>query len=312
MAAVAPVTSPKKSTVVRSPAVPRLLRAAFAIGGWLMPEATVRRASRLFGTPMGSSRSRALAAEVGDAVVSQVMSEGHAVATYTWGDPAAQPYVLFSHGWSSFGLRCRPWIAPLREAGYAVVAFDHPGHGRNEGGRAILPSFAAALTAVARRHGTPAALVAHSMGGAAAMLALSGGLRSGHVVLVAPAADLRAAGGRFGRMIGLAPPLVARMFERFERQIGIPVDSFAAQHHAPHVAAPALVVHDLEDDDVPWEEGERYARLWSGARLLSTTGLGHHRIAADAMVIEAALRFLRGEVVGERVVSSPNLPLGFA
>ena len=43
-------------------------------------------------------------------------------------------------------------------------------------------------------------------------------------------------------MIGLAPPLVARMFEMFERQIGIPVDSFAAQHHAPHVAAPALVV----------------------------------------------------------------------
>lgn len=311
MAAVAPVSPPQKSTIVRTPAAPRLLRTAFAVGSWVMPEATVRRASRLFGTPMASSRSRALAAEAGDARVGEVMSEGHAVATYTWGDPATQPYVLFSHGWSSFGLRCRPWIAPLREAGYAVVAFDHPGHGRNEGGRAILPSFAAALAAVARPHGAPAALVAHSMGGAAALLALSAGLRAGHVVLVAPAADLRAAGGRFGRMIGLAPPLVARMFEGFERQIGLPVDSFAAQHHAPRMAAPALVVHDLEDDDVPWEEGERYARLWPGARLLSTTGLGHHRIAGDATVIEAALRFLRGEAVGERVVSSPNLTFGF-
>ena len=116
---------------------------------------------------------------------------------------------------------------------------------------------------------------------------------------------------RFGQMIGLAPPLVARMFEGFERQIGLPVDSFAAQHHAPRMAAPALVVHDLEDDDVPWDEGERYARLWPDARLLSTTGLGHHRIAGDAMVIEAALRFLRGEAVGERVVSSPNLTFGF-
>ena len=103
----------------------------------------------------------------------------------------------------------------------------------------------------------------------------------------------------FGRMIGLAPPLVARMFEGFERQIGLPVDSFAAQHHAPRMAAPALVVHDLEDDDVPWEEGERYARLWPDARLLTTTGLGHHRIAGDATVIEATLRFLSGEAVGE-------------
>lgn len=312
MAAVAPVTSSQKSTIVRNPSVPRLLRTAFALGGWLMPEATVRRASRLFGTPMASSRSRALAADVDDAIVGQVMSEGHALATYTWGDPATQPYVLFSHGWSSFGLRCRPWVAPLREAGYAVVAFDHPAHGRNEGGRAILPAFAAALTAVARRHGAPAALVAHSMGGAAAMLALSGGLHAGHVVLIAPAADLRAAGGRFGQMIGLAPPLVARMFEGFERQIGLPVDSFSAHLHAPALSSPALVVHDLEDDDVPWDEGERYARLWPGARLLTTTGLGHHRIAGDATVIEATLRFLRGEEVGDRVVSSPNLPFGFA
>ena len=32
----------------------------------------------------------------------------------------------------------------------------------------------------------------------------------------------------------------------------------------------------------------------------------------DAAVIEASLRFLAGEVVGERVVSSPNLPFGMA
>lgn len=312
MAALAPVTSSVNSTIVRSPAVPRLLRVAFTVGGWLMPEATVRRASRLFGTPLPSSRSRALAAAADDARIGQVHSEGHAVTTYAWGDPGRQPYVLFSHGWSSFGLRCRPWVAPLRAAGYAVVAFDHPGHGRNDGGRAILPAFAAALAAVARRHGAPDALVAHSMGGAAATLALRAGLQARRVVLVAPAADLRAAGGRFGRMIGLAPALVARMFEGFEREIGVPVDSLAVHHHVPSLGMPALVVHDLEDDDVPWEEGERYARCWPHARLLTTSGLGHHRIAGEPAVIEAALRFLRGEVVGERVVSSPNLPYGIA
>jgi hypothetical protein len=46
--------------------------------------------------------------------------------------------------------------------------------------------------------------------------------------------------------------------------------------------------------------------------LLSTRGLGHNRIADDVGVIAAAMRFLRGEAVGERVVSSPNLPYGFA
>ncbi|WP_028917776.1 alpha/beta fold hydrolase [Pseudoxanthomonas sp. J35] len=312
MATVAPFAPPQKSTTVRNPGVPRLLRAAFAIGGWVMPGATVRRAARLFGTPLPSSHARAMAAPADDAVIGQVESAVGTLTTYTWGDPAVEPYVLFSHGWSSFGLRCRPWVEPLRQAGYAVVAFDHPAHGRNRDGRAILPAFAEALATVARQHGPAAAIVAHSMGGAAAALALHGGVQAGRAVLIAPAADLREAGNRFGRMVGLAPPLVDRMFQRFEREIGVPVDAFGIQHHVPALGVPALVVHDLEDGDVPWEEGERYARLWPDARLLSTSDLGHHRIAGEPRVIEAALRFLHGEDVGERVVSSPNLPFGFA
>ena len=71
-------------------------------------------------------------------------------------------------------------------------------------------------------------------------------------------------------------------------------------------------MHDLDDREVPWSEGERYARHWNGSRLLTTTGLGHSRVVDDEAVIDAALRFLRGEAVGERVVSSPNLPYGFA
>ena len=87
---------------------------------------------------------------------------------------------------------------------------------------------------------------------------------------------------------------------------------FQAHRNAPRIARPALIVHDLDDRDVPWSEGERYARFWADSRLLSTRGLGHNRIADDAGVIAAALKFLRGETVGERVVSSPNLPFGFA
>ena len=40
--------------------------------------------------------------------------------------------------------------------------------------------------------------------------------------------------------------------------------------------------------------------------------LGHNRIADDAGVIASALRFLRGETVGERVVSTADLPYGLA
>jgi pimeloyl-ACP methyl ester carboxylesterase len=90
------------------------------------------------------------------------------------------------------------------------------------------------------------------------------------------------------------------------------VDELQAHNNAPRIGRPALIVHDLEDREVPWSEGERYARYWPHARLVSTRGLGHNRIVDDASTIAAALRFLRGDEVGERVVSSPNLPYGWA
>jgi pimeloyl-ACP methyl ester carboxylesterase len=113
-------------------------------------------------------------------------------------------------------------------------------------------------------------------------------------------------------MIGMGRHLSRRMFALFERTMRFAVEDLQAHNFAPRIARPALIVHDVEDREVPWSEGERYARFWSDSRLLSTRGLGHNRIVDDAGVIAAAIRFLHGETVGDRVVSSPNLPYGFA
>lgn len=289
-----------------------LMRTGFAIGGWLMPKATLHRAFRLFGTPMPGARERALAADTLGARIELLEHGEHRVAAYLWGDPAHQPLVLLAHGWSSFGLRFAPWIRALRQAGYAVVTFDQLAHGRSSGRRATLPSFAETLFQVAKHYGPLSAVVGHSLGGAATMLALSKGMQADRTVLIAPAADPMAAADRFGRAVGLAQSLRNHLFDEWEKRFHIPVAGLQVHVNAPFIARPALVVHDLEDKEVPWAEGERYARYWPQARLLTTSGLGHHRVAAEPEVIAQALRFLKGETVGERVVSSPNLPFGIA
>jgi pimeloyl-ACP methyl ester carboxylesterase len=143
-------------------------------------------------------------------------------------------------------------------------------------------------------------------------LALARGLEAQRAVLIAPAADPLAAVERFSRFVWLAGYLGRRMFARFEQAMRFDASELQAHANAPRIARPALIVHDVEDREVPWSEGERYARFWHDSRLLSTRGLGHNRIADDAGVIAAALRFLHGETVGDRVVSSPNLPYGVA
>lgn len=303
-----PAALSKISTNVRF----RLLRASFLLGSVLRPQATLRRAGDLFCTPFPSSRARALAAPTGEAAEADLELDGQRIHTYVWGDPQAQPYVLFAHGWSSHGTRFLPWVERLRGCGYAVVAFDQPAHGRSGGRRATLPEFARTLAEVGQRFGPAAALVGHSLGGAAAAIAMARGLVVERAVLIAPAADPVDAALRFARVVGLPMRLGRRMVAMFESMVGTSFDEFQAHRNAPRIGSPALIVHDLDDREVPWAEGERYARYWPDARLLSTRGLGHNRIAQNEDVIGATMRFLRGEAVGQRVVSTPALPYGIA
>lgn len=303
---------PRISTTVRKTATLLALRLRFAAGGLFWPEATLERAARLFCTPYPSTRARALSAPALGAREQALQVDGHRIATYVWGDPASQPYVLFAHGWSSHGTRIAPWVAPLQAAGYALVAFDQAAHGRSDGERTTLPDFACHLLAVGRHFGPAEAVVGHSLGGAAAAVALANGLQARRAVLIAPPADPLMAVDRFARTVGLARHLARRMFALFEQRMRFSVRELQAQHVAPRIGRPALIVHDLEDREVPWSEGERYARYWPQARLVSTCGLGHNRIVDDSSTIATVLRFLSGEEVGERVVSSPNLPYGFA
>jgi pimeloyl-ACP methyl ester carboxylesterase len=291
----------------------RMIRAAFVVGGCFAPQKTAERAARLFATPYISSRTRARAVQTDDEMQrGEIIVGQQTIATYVWGDPTREPYALLVHGWSSFGLRFLPWITRLRELGLAVVTFDQPGHGYSSGDLCTLPHFIDTIHAIGHRYGLAAVAIGHSLGGAAVTLAQDERWHAGRVVLLAPAADLSAQADRFMRYMRLGEQLRERFFSWHERTTGVSVQDLEIRRHLRALGLPCLIVHDLDDREVPWGDGELYARHWHNARLLTTRGLGHHQVLDAPHVIEAALAFLRGERRGERIVSSPNLPYGFA
>jgi pimeloyl-ACP methyl ester carboxylesterase len=306
------VSPSQKSTNVRKNAPPLLVRGAFALASWLAPDTAIARAVRLFCTPSSAARRRAANASVAQAITERIEVDGQRVQVYRWGDPSSEPYVLLAHGWSDFALRFVPLVETLRKAGFAVVSFDQPGHGRSSGDTSTLPAFARCIGAVGRRFGRAAAVIGHSMGGAAAAIALHDGLAADRAVLIAPPADLADAADRFAAFIGLAPHLRDRLHSALEARAAVRFADLAAHRNARDIAQPALIVHDLYDREVPWSDGERYARYWPSSRMVSTTGLGHNRILGDDGVVKSVLDFLHGKTVGERVVSTPDLPFGFA
>lgn len=246
------------------------------------------------------------------AQLSMLQVDGHELASYVWGNPQKHPYVLIAHGWSSQGLGQLAWVAGLRAARYAIVAFDQQAHGRSTGFMAILPDFACNLLAVGRKYGRAAAMIGHGLGGTAAAIALSSELDADRAILVAAQADAEDAIIRFARCVGLASPVQRRMIAVLEARTGVEMDSLQAHCTALKIDRPALIVNDIDDDEIPLAMGERYPRYGRQSRQLTTTGWGYHHIANNPRVILSCVQSLKGKAVGEQIVSSPNLPYGLA
>ena len=130
--------------------------------------------------------------------------------------------------------------------------------------------------------------------------------------MIAPPADLEAAADRFMRFVRLGRHLRGRFLNWLENATGRGVHEFHICQHLRSLGLPCLIVHDMDDLEVPWGDGELYARLWRNSRLLTTQGLGHHEVLDAPEVIDATGAFMHGARVGERVVGSPNLTLGLA
>jgi pimeloyl-ACP methyl ester carboxylesterase len=296
-------TTQKKSTIVRirHVVVPRLTLTAVRAAFWLLervaPALGARWAERLWFTiPRGRDGRPGRRRPQGDRF--QVPVQGGSVVGWTWGDGAP---VYLVHGWGGSAAQLGAFVEPLVAAGYRVVAFDAPSHGASEPGpsgprKGTLLELAAALRAVAAVHGPAHAVVAHSLGCAAAALALRDGLVAGRAVLVAPFVDVVPYTHEFARRLGFGERTRERMVRRFERRLGVPMSHFELTGMARQMTPPpVLVVHDRDDRETTWSSGRDLSRAWPDARLLTTSGLGHRRILSDPEVVAAVVRFVRGD-----------------
>jgi pimeloyl-ACP methyl ester carboxylesterase len=292
----------QKSTIVRS--FRMLERVAPALGA--------RWAERLwFTVPRGGGRRDRL---VPPGRPFRVQVHGRTVAGETWGEGAGdrpgdgpggrpgeglgeRPVVYLVHGWGGWRGQLDAFAAPLAEAGHRVVAVDALSHGDSDPGpsgpgRSNILELADALTAVVAAHGPAAAVVAHSLGATATAYAMRDGLAVGRAVFVAPMADPLPYTRTFAARLGFGERVRTRLARRIERRIDLPLSAFDVPAMARTMATPLLLVHDRHDAETGWSDSQAIARAWPGARLVTTTGLGHRRILRDPAVAAEVSGFL--------------------
>ncbi|HSB54866.1 MAG TPA: alpha/beta hydrolase, partial [Gemmatimonadales bacterium] len=257
--------------------------------GRLSPSLAARWAETLFFRP---SRAEARPQE------EEFLAEGErfsfstsrgTLAAWAWG---SGPAVLLVHGWSSRTARFRVIAPALVNSGFRVVGYDHPAHGASPGKRTSLLEVSETLLEVTQQTGPLHAAVGHSLGGAAIAVALSRGLSLERAVLIAPFSASPDFVARFAEMVNLPAAARDRMIQNIESRFQMRFQDLYIPSLVSKLTVPALIIHDREDLDIPFSEGEAIAKAWPGAEMVEAEGVGHHGIMRDEEVAARVARFL--------------------
>ncbi len=274
----------------------QVMRAGLKVLHRVSPELTFRVAWRLFSTPRRLPVKPWETTALAVARAARVPFESGSLAVFEWGS-AAGPLVLLVHGWEHRAAYWGAFATALAAAGYRVVAFDCPAHGTSAGRRTSLIRTARAVQTVADWLGVPTyAVVAHSFG-AAATTALPTRFNAGaglpRLVLLAAPGSLQAVAERFAGLLKLPPTVVARMVRHIRERYGREPDDFSLSRVGPSLPVEqALLIHDHDDEVVPFAEAAAVAAGWPALRFEPTTGIGHNQILRDPAVIARVVAFL--------------------
>ena len=271
--------------------------------GLVSPQKAAEQAFELFSTPFKPSGKRHEPPIFQKATRVEVKVRELTVRGYEWKneDPEA-PKVLIAHGFSSYAYKFEAYVSTLKKAGYTVLAFDAPAHGNSEGKRINALIYRDTILAIEQKLGTLNAIVAHSLGGLAASLAIEM-LPEPHkrkLVLIAPATETTTAIDNYFKMIPV-DTIVKQAFEKHIEQLANrPISYFSVARVVKQDLVATLWIHDEEDlictfRDVKPLLNQSNPKL----KFFITKGLGHNLIYKDPGTRAKVAEFLSNRSSGD-------------
>ena len=286
------ITRPTQATVTRpDPMALKLIRLAFKVGGHLTPILAGRIAYRLWFTPHRFKTPASEKSALESADIDYLQHNNHTIATYSWGQ--AGPLVLLVHGWSGRGTQLGAFVSPLVEAGYRVLSFDAPAHGKSTGKQTNLYEVADTILAIQQHYGAFDSVITHSFGGPCAAVAMRSGLQTKRIVSISPPATTIGLVEKFSNALRIPEKTANNLVHRIEKTFGTNIwDDVSMVNIAKEITIPGMLIHDCNDNEIPWQESHAIAQAWNNATFIKTSGLGHRRILRDPEVVDSTLRFI--------------------
>ena len=213
------------------------------------------------------------------------------IVTYEYGESSRK--ILLVHGWSGRGTQLFKIADELLKAGYSVVSFDAPAHGKSKGKMTIMSEFIASILEIEKQFGPFEIAIGHSLGGMSVLNAIKDGLKVEKAIIIGSGDIVQDILDEFISRLGLKQKISEGLRELFEEKYQLKMDDFSAYKAAQKIQIPVLVIHDKDDPEVPVKAGIHIHEQLKNGTLYITEDLGHRKILGNPNVIKKILEFIK-------------------
>ncbi|MCO6176377.1 alpha/beta hydrolase [Flavobacterium sp. NRK F10] len=258
----------------------------------LSSDLTVKFAQKLFATPLKHKIPKR-EFEMEENTIQKLLKIpeiGKEVMVYEYGK--SDKKVLLVHGWSGRGTQLVKIADALIDLGYQTISFDAPAHGKSSGSTTLMTDFIASVMEIEKHYGPFEFAIGHSLGGMTVLNSIKQGLQVKKAVIIGSGDSVTDILKDFIGKLKLKAIYVQKMKEAFENELNGDMESYSGYVAAEAVSVPVLVIHDKDDEDVPYRASENIVKHLKQGSLYLTEGLGHRKILGDKKVIETLLQFL--------------------
>ena len=249
------------------------------------PQKAAKRALWAFCTPPRLPAPAAVAGLEPDKIYSD---EG--LRVLRWGK-SSHKKALLVHGWGLQGASMHAFVPGLLAREFEILAFDGLAHGESPGVRATGADFVRSILALSIEYGPFEAIIGHSVGGAAASIALGKGAAVKKAALLAPA-YLPEVVDNFAQLVDLTDEVKAIFTDLLIVEARGSLEDWRGSNLATIVQQPVIIFHDPEDEIVSIAHSRRYRDLAPQAILHEIPQAGHNRILENQDVVRQIIDFV--------------------
>ena len=206
---------------------------------------------------------------------------------FSWGN--GKQKVLLTHGWASKALDFYELIIELQKIDdLEIIAFDAPGNGSSISEFSNLMLYADSVKSIALNYAKPDALVGHSLGGMANVIALQAlGLKPNLLISIAPLIGLKENFEQSLGSVGIGAKDQEVFFSNFANEFPVPANHFnltELYHLSPDLDH--FLAYDPADHISPYAYLKEFLDKNPAINAKSFEEVGHFKMLKSADVIE--------------------------